>query len=163
MNNYDFSTLNDKDFEQICKDLLNAKFNLSLQNFKVGKDQGIDLRYSTINNKNSIIVQAKHYLRSGFTQLKNKLQNDELRKIVLLKPERYILTTSLSLSAREKDELKDILAPWVITPMDIIGQEDLNGYLNEFKEIETNYFKLWFSSVAVLNTILNNAVEGRSK
>ncbi|WP_394421209.1 restriction endonuclease [Tenacibaculum mesophilum] len=59
MNNYDFSTLNDKEFEEISKDLLNTKFNLKLQSFRIGKDKGVDLRYSTEKNNNSLVVQAK--------------------------------------------------------------------------------------------------------
>lgn len=84
MNNYNFSTLNDKEFEQITKDLLNAKFGINLQDFKVGKDQGIDLRFSSPTNDNSIVVQVKHFLKSGYSQLKNKLKNEELDKVKIL-------------------------------------------------------------------------------
>ncbi len=161
--NYNFSTLNDKEFEQIVKDLLNEKFKFELQDFKVGIDGGVDLRYSTQNNNNSIIVQAKHYIGSKFAQLKNTIQKKELPKVKKLKPDRYIVVTSLSLSAIQKDTLKEILTPYVLTSNDIIGQDDLNGYLGEFKDIEKKYFKLWFSSTNVFNTIINNAIEGRTK
>lgn len=161
--NYTFSTLNDKEFEQIVRDLLNAKFNFELQSFKVGKDKGIDLRFSTTKNNNSLIVQAKHYANSSFAQLKHVLKEKELSKIKALKPDRYIVVTSLPLSATEKDELKNILSPYVLTSNDIIGQEDLNSYLAEHKEIESRYFKLWFSSTNVLTALLNNAIEGRTK
>jgi DNA polymerase III delta prime subunit len=160
---YNFSTLNDKDFEKIVKDLLNAKFKLNLQDFKVGKDKGIDLRFSTNLKNNSIVVQVKHYINSDYAQLKHKLLKEELKKIQKLSPDRYIVVTSLRLSASQKDQLKEGLSPFVQSSNDIIGQEDLNGYLSEFKEIEKKYFKLWFSSVNVFNTIINNAVEGRSK
>jgi DNA polymerase III delta prime subunit len=163
MNNYNFSTLNDKEFEQIVKDLLNAKYNLELQDFKVGKDKGVDLRYSIPSNNNSIVVQVKHYLNSGYSQLKSTLISTELKKVKDLKPNRYIVATSLPLSVIQKDDLKHKLSPFVLTSNDIIGQEDLNSYLSEFKEIEKKYFKLWFSSINVFNAILHNAVEGRSK
>lgn len=163
MNNYDFSTLNDKEFEQIAKDLLNAKYGLELQDFKVGKDKGTDLRYSTPKNNSSIVVQVKHYIGSGFPQLKHTLQAKELDKVKVLKPDRYIVVTSLPLSATQKDELKVILSPYLLTSNDIFGQEDLNGFLSDFKEIEKKYFKLWFSSLNVFNSVLNNAIEGRTK
>jgi len=162
MNNYNFSTLNDKEFEQICKELLNAKFGLGLQNFKVGKDKGVDLRYSSKKN-NSIVVQAKHYIGSKYAQLKHTLKEKEYNKIKSLNPDRYIVTTSLSLSAQEKDELKEILTPYVKTSNDIISQEDLNGYLSENEAIEIKYFKLWFSSINVFRAVLNNAIENRTK
>lgn len=91
MNNYNFSTLNDKEFEQLTKDLLNAKYELNLQDFKVGKDQGIDLRFSTQSNNNSTVVQVKHFLNSGFSQLKSTLKNKELDKVKILSPDRYII------------------------------------------------------------------------
>jgi DNA polymerase III delta prime subunit len=163
MSNYNFSTLNDKEFEQIVKDLLNARFNLGLQNFKVGKDKGIDLRFSSSGNNNSIVVQAKHYIGSDFAQLKHSLLTKELEKVKELMPDRYIVVTSLPLSAAQKDELKKSLSPFVLTSNDIIGQDDLNGYLADSKEIEKNYFKLWFSSINVFNAVINNAIEGRTK
>lgn len=163
MNNYNFSTLNDKEFEQICKELLNAKFGLGLQDFKVGKDKGVDLRFSSKKNNNSIVVQAKHYIGSKYAQLKHTLKEKEYNKIKQLNPDRYIVTTSLSLSAQEKDELKNILAPYVLTSNDIISQEDLNEYLSDNESIETKYFKLWFSSINVFRAVLNNAIENRTK
>lgn len=161
--NYNFSTLNDKEFEQIARDLLNAKFRLELQDFKVGKDNGIDLRFSTEENDNSIVVQAKHYIGSGYAQLKHALLKVELAKIENLNPDRYVVVTSLPLSTSQKDELKSGLSPFVSTSNDIIGQEDLNRFLGEFKDIEKKYFKLWFSSTNVFNSIINNAIEGRTR
>ena len=163
MNNYDFSTLNDKEFEEISKDLLNSKFNFGLQSFRSGRDKGIDLRFSTLKNDNSIVVQVKHYLKSGYSKLKSKIENDELTKIPKLNCDRYILVTSLDLSVGQKDNLKSILAPFVKSTNDIIGQNELNDYLSEFKEIEKKYYKLWLSSTTVLETILNNAVESRTR
>jgi len=163
MSNYDFSTLNDKEFEQIARDLLNAKYKLGLQAFKVGKDKGIDLRFSTSHNNNSLVVQVKHYVGSGFSQLKHTLVAKELIKIINLMPDRYIIVTSLPLAPNQKDEIKEALAPYILTSNDVFGQEDLNGILSEFIEIEKNYFKLWFSSINVLTTVINNAIEGRTK
>ncbi len=163
MSNYNFSTLNDKEFEDISKDLLNSKFSLELQSFRRGRDKGIDLRFSTSKKNNSIVVQVKHYLNSGYSQLKFKIINSELPKIGKLKCDRYILVTSIDLSVGQKDELKNILSPYVKSSNDIIGQNELNDYLSEFKEIEKKYYKLWLSSTTVIQTILNNAIESRTK
>lgn len=163
MNNYTFSTLNDKEFEEISKDLLNAKYNLGLQSFRSGRDSGIDIRYSSSINNNSIVVQVKHFLKSGYSLLKTRLANDEYDKIVKLNPDRYILVTSIDLTANQKDELKEVLAPFVKTSNDIIAQNDLNDYLKDFDHIEKQYHKLWLSSVSILQTVLQNAIEGRTK
>lgn len=57
---YDFSMPDDHDFELLARDMLNARFGMELQDFKAGRDRGIDLRYSTPANENAIVVQARH-------------------------------------------------------------------------------------------------------
>ena len=160
--NYDFSTLNDKELEQFSRDILNSEFNLDLQDFKAGKDAGIDLRHSTQGKNNHIVVQVKHYIHSGYRKLYNHLKNNELPKIKKLNPTRYVLVTSVPLSAKNKDDIKSLLSPFIQTPNDIIGQEDLNKYLRKHRDIERNWFKLWLSSTTVLQRIINNGIWGKS-
>jgi hypothetical protein len=162
MNNYDFSSLNDKEFEELVRDLLNRKFRLNLQSFAPGKDKGIDIRLASPKNDNQLVVQVKHFLHSNYSTLKSIIKAKELPKINKLNPGRYILVTSQSMTPSRQEELKNILAPFVHSVNDIIGCEELNKYLVEFDDLEIKYFKLWFSSVPVLTTILNNAIEGRT-
>lgn len=161
--NYDFSSINDKDLEELSRDILSKKMGVNFQSFRTGSDKGIDLRYSTINNENEIIVQVKHYLKSGISQLKNKLKNEELEKVFELNPKRYILVTSLPLSPQIKDEIKTTFDPFILSTDDILGQDDLNNFLRNHREIEENHFKLWFTSTTVLTRILKNGVKGRSE
>lgn len=163
MSNYTFSTLNDKDLEELALDLLNAQLKLDLQSFKVGIDEGVDLRHSTPKNDNSIVVQVKHYLKSGYSKLKSDLKNKELKKVKKLNPDRYIIVTSVELSNIQKTELKTIFFPYIKNSNDIFGREDLNKYLRKFKTIEKSHFKLWFSSTEIISNILNNAIEGRTR
>lgn len=163
MNNYTFSTINDKDFEILTLDLLNEEYNLELQDFKVGKDGGVDLRYSSVKNSNSIVVQAKHYLKTDYKKLISNLKREEFIKVQKLKPDRYIISTSLSLSKSNKDEIKDIFHPYILSANDVFGNEDLNRLLRKYKEIEKKHFKLWFSSTEIISNILNNAIEGRTR
>ncbi|HLO56796.1 MAG TPA: hypothetical protein VK169_21045 [Saprospiraceae bacterium] len=163
MNNYNFSTINDKDFEVLALDLLNEEYNLDLQDFKTGRDKGIDLRFSTIKNDNAIVVQAKHYLKSNFKTLCRNLQKEELDKVVALNPDRYIIVTSQDLSPQNKDEIKSIFHPFIKTSNDIFSSQDLNKLLRKHKEIEKKHFKLWFSSTEIISNILNNAIEGRTR
>ena len=163
MNDYNFSTLNDKEFELLTLDILNKAFELNLHSFKDGKDKGRDLRYATSGNDNEVVVQVKHYIRSEFAQLKFTLKHNELPKVLKLRPARYIVVTSLPLSAEQTDEIKMLMAPFVISSQDVIHQSTLNDILRNHPEIEENHFKLWFSSTTVLKSILNNAVAGRTK
>lgn len=159
---YNFSALSDRDLEVLVRDLLSAEFNIRFQSFKPGKDGGIDLRYAATDEKDEIIVQVKHYIGSSFSMLKNSLKKNELSKIKTISPKRYIFVTSLPLSLINKNELKTLLSPFVLSVADIIGQEDLNQLLAKYKEIESMHFKLWLTSTNVLNRIVNNGIKGRS-
>lgn len=162
MANYNFSTLNDKELEELSRDLLSRELSIPFQSFKAGKDKGIDLRFSTSDSENQIIVQVKHYLLSGLNQLLSVLKNDERDKIVKLAPLRYILVTSIGLSPYDKEKIKTILNPYIRDTNDIYACDDLNRLLVSYPDIEKKYFKLWFSSVNIIQKILNNGVDGRS-
>ena len=161
--NYNFSSINDKDLEDLTRDLLSKEWSTHLQSFKKGRDKGIDLRYSTIDDENEIIIQVKHYSGSKYSNLKSDLKNKELPKVQKLNPKRYIVVTSLKLGVNEKDEIKKILSPYILSTNDIYGQDELNGLINKYPKIEEAHFKLWLSSTTVLNRILHNGLKGRSE
>ncbi|MCH8879896.1 MAG: restriction endonuclease, partial [Planctomycetes bacterium] len=146
------------DFEILSRDLLQQHFGVCFESFRNGRDRGIDLRYSKAKTGDLWIVQAKHYLRSGFSQLKRVLMNDESKKLFKLKPSRYIITTSVSLTPDRKDELHGLLKPFCKAPGDVFGQEDLNNLLGQYPEIEKKPFKLWLTSTIVLQRLLQNGV-----
>jgi hypothetical protein len=160
---YNFSTLNDKDLEELSRDILSRKLGVDFQSFKMGADKGIDLRYATTNDENEIIVQVKHYLDSGISKLKSDLKKKEVNKVKALNPKRYILVTSLALNPQTKEEIKSIFYPFIISTNDIIGKNDLNNFLTNHQDIEESHFKLWLSSTNILKRILNNGTKGRSE
>jgi hypothetical protein len=161
--NYNFSSINDKDLEDLTRDLLSKDLNTNFQSFKKGRDKGIDLRYSTVGEENEIIIQVKHYSGSKYSNLKSDLKNKELPKIEELQPKRYLVVTSLPLSTTNKEEIKKILTPFVLCTNDIYGQDDLNGLICKYPKIEESHFKLWLSSTTVFKRILYNGVKGRSE
>jgi HJR/Mrr/RecB family endonuclease len=81
MPSYDFSTLSPSDFEILSRDLLQRHFRLNFESFRTGRDRGIDLRYSRPKGGDLWIVQAKHYIRSGFSKLKAVLAESESTKL----------------------------------------------------------------------------------
>src|ERR1019366_6598099 len=125
--------LSSLDLKPLSKDLLQADLGLQLENFSEGRDKGIDLRYAPVRRSqypvlniallrtpqkpSLLIVQCKRY--SKFSDLKSTLKNKELAKIARLKPDRYMLTTSVSLSVQQTDELKSLLSPFVQSTSDI--------------------------------------------
>ncbi|MEP1151428.1 MAG: restriction endonuclease [Balneola sp.] len=160
--NYDFSQLNDKEFEIMVNDLLSVHYGLKVDRFKPGKDEGVDGRFFTDSNK-EVIIQSKHYLKTGLNGLLRVLKNTEVDKVTKLKPERYILVTSLPLSRVNKKTIAKIFTPFIKSEIDIFGNEDLNDLLSKHPRIEEKHYKLWINSTTVLKSILNNAIKGRSK
>ncbi|MFD2827536.1 restriction endonuclease [Leeuwenhoekiella polynyae] len=163
MTNYNFTTLNDKEFEELARDLLSRKLNIELQSFRTGKDKGIDLRYSTVSDENEIVVQVKHYAGSKFSNLISVLKNSEYEKIEKLKPKQYIIVTSLPLNPDEKETIKSTLSPFILSTNDIYGKESLNTLISDYKDVEEKYYKLWLSSTTILTRILKNGIKGRSE
>lgn len=169
MPNYDFtSALSYIDFERLSKDLLEADLGIRFENFREGQDRGIDLRYAPaemrplssadilqrkLGTRHKIIVQCKRY--SQYSDLKSVLKRKELPKVAKLDPRRYLLTTSVSLSPQQVDEIKEILSPFVISTDDIYGRERLNALLDKHPEVERRHLKLWINSVGMLDSILH--------
>lgn len=151
--NYDFTAcLSSIDFELLSKDLLEAELGIQLENFKDGRDKGIDLRYTSTKSYN-LIVQCKRY--SKFSDLKSVLKKTEYIKIKKLNPNRYILTTSVSLSPNQTDEIISILSPYVKSSNDIYGKERLNSILSKYQDIERRHIKLWLSGSGIIDSIIN--------
>ena len=168
MTDYDFSTLNEKEFENITIDLISLDKHKRFKRFKAGKDCGIDGRFYH-DDGNEEIIQCKHYLKTGFDglirSLKKKSDKDinEIDKVCILNPKKYIFVTSLPLSAQNKITIKELFSPFIKNDDDIYGQEDLNDLLSINSNIEEKYYKLWISSTTVLNRMFNNAINGRSE
>jgi hypothetical protein len=164
---YDLAILNDKEFEILCKDLLECELKISFQNFRSGKDQGIDLRVSR-SQENEIIVQAKHYPKSSFSHLKKAMYDSdscELRKMQRLSPQpkRYILFTTFDLSSKNVDQIFSGMSPFIKSTDDIYGASRVVELLGKHKEVEKKHFKLWLTSTNVLENILNNGALGKAE
>ncbi|SDE17625.1 restriction endonuclease [Pedobacter soli] len=159
---YDYTALNDKEFEELVGDLMNREYNLGLQSFKKGKDKGIDLRYASEGNENAIIVQVKQYT-STFKVLFANLKSKEFKKVKKLSPAQYWVVTCLPLSAQEKDLIATLFDGYMTSADCVLGYDDLNRLLRKYKDIEKSWIKLWLTNTTVLNRVLNNAIAGRSE
>lgn len=163
MNDYTFDTLNDKEFENLTVDLLSQEFQINIERFKSGRDGGIDGRFFQGDiESGTVIIQCKHWLKSGISPLLTECRNKEFDKVKKLNPSRYIFVTSLELSAKNKKDIFDIFEPYIKSESDIVGKEDLNSLLGKHADVERRHYKLWLSSTNVLQSILSNDVLGRS-
>ncbi|QNN42615.1 nSTAND3 domain-containing NTPase [Pedobacter roseus] len=161
---YNLEVLHNKDFEELAKDLLEADLPwIKLQSFRSGRDKGIDLRYAG-DHENELIVQAKHYLRSKFADLKRQMKLEK-KKIDALnpRPKRYILFTSFDLGVEQTDELVQMFQPYLKNSQDIYGLGRIESLIASHPKIEKRHYKLWLTSSSVLEHILHNGVSGRSE
>lgn len=152
---YEFATLSPEDFENLSRDLVGAAIGVRFEAFTVGADDGMDGRCT--NADGSIILQAKHYFRSGFSKLKSKMREERV-SIDELAPQRYILTTSVPLTPANKAALAEIIGPSLAGTGDIFGADDLNALLRSYPEIVKAHEGLWAHSTPVLEQVVTNAV-----
>lgn len=161
MTDYDFKSLDDKEFEALSADLLGTLEGIRFERFKRGKDRGVDGRYFTANG-DEVILQCKHWANTRTSTLISRLHTEELPKVMRLHPKRYMLSVSNSLSRTDKDAITHALHPYIASPRDIFGKEDLNDLLAAHENIERRHYKLWFTSARVLSHILNKPIFDRS-
>lgn len=161
MNDYDFRTLNDKEFEVLCCDLVAAREAVTIERFKPGRDLGVDGRYFGSPGK-EVVLQCKHWPATPIEKLIKHLEKEELPKVGKLAPDRYILILSHALSRVDKQKIIEVFEPHIKNSADIIGREDLNDILSKNSTIEERHYKLWLASTNVLRHLLNKAIHERS-
>lgn len=162
MADYNFNLLTPLDFEELSRDLIQEEYKLRLECFSPGKDSGIDFRYIGSHDSKKII-QCKHYVKSSFSKLKTDLEKNELKKVRALKPDKYILVTSMGLTPANKDTIKEIFNPYIRDTTDILGFEDLNNLLRKYENVAIGNYKLWFTSATVMNRIIHSDVYTQSQ
>lgn len=163
---YDYSKLNDRDFEALGASIIAKLLGKRVEIFKSGRDGGVDGRF-WIGGKTEKegIIQCKHYIDTPYSVLIKKLKAEEAPKVNKLKPGRYIFITSQKLSRANKAEMKDIFQPYIHREDDIFGKEDMDVYLlkKENQDIVEQHYKLWITSSSVLDVVYSNAIKGRSE
>lgn len=160
MTDYDFRQLSDKEFEVLCCDLLGGELSTRLERFKPGRDAGVDGRFFSSNGE--VVLQCKHWVHTPLKQLFASLKSVELPKVERLRPKRYLLAVSNPLSRTDKKHLFEIFSPFMTSPADVFGLEDLNDLVSRYPEVERRHYKLWISSANVLKSLLNAPIYGRS-
>lgn len=152
---YDFATLSADDFEDLTRDLVGLELGVRFEAFTAGKDDGMDGRHALADG--AIILQSKHYHRSGFSKLKSKMK-EERPSIDGLAPKRYVLATSVPLTPGNKDALAEVIGPGLVSTGDIFGADDLNALLRANPEIEKAHQSLWAQNTPVLEQVLTSVV-----
>lgn len=162
MGSYDFRTLDDKEFEAFCCDILGEHLGVRFERFKRGRDRGVDGRFFT-SAGDEVVLQCKHWADTPVEQLVRRLATDERAKVTRLQPKRYLLAVSNTLSRADKAAIHKALDPFLSTPSDIYGNEDLNDLLARDPAVERRHYKLWLASAEVISHMLNKPIFDRSR
>jgi len=161
MTDYDFATLNDKEFEVLCTDLISLRDNVRYERFKPGRDAGVDGRFFRADG-GEVILQCKHWVTAPLERLVKHLQTDELPKLAKLNVARYVLALSHPLARTDKARIEKFFKPHIHSASDVLGREDLNDLLARYPEVERRHYKLWIGSSTVLKYLLNKPIHDRS-
>ncbi|MFG2415107.1 nSTAND3 domain-containing NTPase [Streptomyces goshikiensis] len=161
MDSFDLGRLTDHDFEVVCRDLFSEILGVPLELFPRGRDRGIDLRHKAPDGTTTV-VQCKHWPKATQATLTSRLIKDELPKVVALKPDRYLIAASVGLTVDGKDGIRNAFAPFVRTTGDLYGVDEIVAELRSRPELVRRHFRLWLSSTAVLQTVLNQEKYVRS-
>jgi len=159
---FDIGRITDADFEALCRDLLGQVLGVRFEIFASGKDGGVDLRYVGPSGE-TWIVQCKHWAGSGRATLLAHMAGKEKSKVDLLKPDRYLLATSVDLNPAAKDRLFADLAPWVRDTGDLWGVRELVEELRTRDDVVRRHIRLWLNSAAVLQAMLDNGIRTRTQ
>jgi hypothetical protein len=158
---FDLARLTDFDFEAVCKDIFEAEFGFPLEIFSPGPDAGVDLRYLHPGSS-QLIVQCKHWIRSPRSKLIEHIENVESVKVNKLRPDRYVLATSVELTKDAKDKIFKALTPYMKTPSDIYGRHEIDALLRKHEQIVRRHLRLWLTSASVLASLLSKNILTRS-
>ena len=157
---YTYFALSPSDFEALSADLIGRDLGIRFELFAEGPDGGMDGRHAT--GTGDVILQAKHYDKSGYSALKSKMKA-ERASIDRLDSKRYVLVTSVSLTPGNKSELAELIGPSLQGSADIYGKEDLDGLLRKYQDVLIAHPNLWQSSGEVLKAIVTEAMDERER
>lgn len=155
---YDFLILSPNEFENLSRDLLQKKLGVYIESFTTGRDGGIDFRH-TIDKSKKYLIQSKRY--KDFSSLYTNLKK-EAKKVGKLKSDKYFLTTSVGLTPKNKSDILTLFSPHIKKTEDILGKDDLNNLLGQYSDVEKKYYKLWLSSINILEKILHSKIYNQS-
>lgn len=153
MDSFELGRLTDHDFEVVCRDLFSDVLGIPLEIFPRGRDRGVDLRHT--DPAGTTVVQCKHWPSATQKTLIRRLIMDELPKVRALAPDRYIVATTVGLTVDGKEELRSAFSPYVRGTGDLYGVDEIVAELLRRPDLVRRHFRLWLSSTAVLQTVLN--------
>lgn len=152
-----YYNLDDIEFEELCKDIMQKILNRKLRTFGKGKDGGIDLK-DNIEGYN-IVVQVKHYINSSISSLMTSL-NKEVKKVKKLNPNKYYVCCSKELSSAKVTEIYNLFKDYMESENNIFTLKEIDDFLQNpiNVDIVRKHFKLWLESSNILSEVYNQNI-----
>lgn len=154
---FNFSNLNDVEFEYLCKDVMSKMLNVKLQRFGIGRDGGIDLTDDAY--KKDIIIQVKHYIKTDVYGLINSLKK-EVEKVKSNNPKQYYICCSKELTPQNKQDIYAMFSGYMASTDNIISIVEISDFLEQAEntDILHKHFKLWIESTNILTDIFTKDI-----
>ncbi|QCQ12301.1 restriction endonuclease [Enterococcus avium] len=149
-----YSSLNDVEFEELCKDIMERLLDVELRSYSRGRDGGVDL--SDKPELRNIVVQVKHYSKSTFPTLKSSLKN-EIEKVRISNPKQYYLCISKELTEGNILQIFEMFKDYMDSTKNIVTLREIESFLQQEKnqDIVNKPFKLWLQSSNILSEMFN--------
>ncbi|WP_311258395.1 restriction endonuclease [Microbacterium sp. WCS2018Hpa-9] len=155
-----YESLSSYDFECLIRDLLQEEWGERLESFSPGPDGGVDVRLLTANALRT--VQCKHSPSKTLSQLKSSLAR-EAAKLSGKKFGEYWLATTATATPASKRSTSEVFAKQGLRDERILAREDLENLLTRHPRVERAHVKLYVSSLAVLEGVINHALFERQR
>ena len=154
---FNYENLSDYEFENLCCDIMSKKLGVELRIFATGRDGGIDATDDT--KTHNIVVQAKHYIRSGYAVLLRTLRG-EGEKVKQLNPNQYYVCCAQKLTPGNVSEIYDLFSDYMYDTNNVIDLNVIDTFLNkpENSDVLRKHYKLWLESTEILNQIYNRNI-----
>lgn len=154
---FNYYNLNDVEFEELCKDVMEKVLCTSLRIFAKGRDGGIDL---TDNVKShNIVVQVKHYINSKYSDLRTTLSK-EIDKVRVANPNRYYICCGMKLTDSNICEVYNMFSDYMESDRNIFTLIEIDDFLQnpENNDIIRKHYKLWLYASNILSEIYNQNI-----
>ena len=157
-----FDALSDLDFEELVADLLSAATGMRYRAGTRGPDGGVDVLARRGAERH--VAQCKHVRTGQISQLLRQARIEAGRLRDGAAPcTSYRFVTSMRLTHKRREEIAEILSPWIADVADVLGEGDLETLLRTHAAVEARHVKLWLGGSGHLRRILHGGAYERSR
>lgn len=153
---FNFMNIDEIEFEELCKQILERKLGKTFRIFGRGPDGGIDIQ---ANDNHNIIGQAKFYINTSQSNTVSKIKK-EANRIRDREIEQYYLFIGREMSPQNIQTIYDVLKDILGTKENIFTIKEINELLNkeEYSDIVRQHIKLWLCSTNILEQTMNRNI-----